>query len=60
MPAETTLSHTHRYSSYLLGLCDNWAYKTGSGRAPGRNKDEKALTNSKRVQNAGRAGGGRD
>ena len=60
MPVESTLSHTHRYSSYLLGLCDSWAYMTGSGRAPGRNKDEKSLTNSKRVQNAKCASGGRD
>ena len=60
MPAEITLSHTHRYSSYLLGLCDNWAYKTDSGRAPGRNKEEKNITNSARAKNAGCATKGQD
>jgi hypothetical protein len=59
MPAETTLSHTHRYSSYLLGLCDNWAYTTGTARVPGRNREEKSLTNNKRVQSGGCAVKGR-
>lgn len=60
MPAESTLSHTHRYSSYLLELCNNWAYMTGSGRAPGRNKEEKKLTNSILAKNAECATKGRD
>ena len=53
MPSESALSHTHRYSSYLLGLCDNWAYKTGSGRTPGRNKEEKNLTSNILVRTGG-------
>lgn len=38
-PSET-FNHTHRYSSYLLGLTKNWAYST---RTPGRTMTEKRL-----------------
>ena len=50
MPSETTLLHTHRYGSYLLDLRHHWAYATGSGRAPGRNRSEKNLTYNKHAQ----------
>ena len=40
MPSEQILTHTHRYSSYLLGLRENWSY-AGTSRDPGRTKEEK-------------------
>lgn len=43
MPAETSLTHAHRYSSYLLDLSHSWAY-AGTARTPGRDRNEKKLT----------------
>ena len=42
MPSQTTLSHVHRYHSYLLDLQNNWAY-IGTNRLPGRNQNEKNM-----------------
>jgi len=33
-------NHSHMYSSYLLGLQNNWAY-AGRGKTPGRTKWER-------------------
>lgn len=38
MPSEEHLTHTHRYSSYLLDLAKHWAYER---RAPGRDRNER-------------------